>query len=132
MILLDAFSSDNIPIHIITLEAFLEYQEKLKPGGLIVIHISNHYLDLRPVMSSIASKLGLRAYTKFSSGGHLESSGLYFNPARYVVMTSTQEQNAYFEERDWENIPAADDKYLWRDDFSNIVSVLKILNKSGD
>jgi spermidine synthase len=47
---LDAFSSDAIPVHLLTREAFLLYLRHLKPGGLIVVHISNHYLDLEPVV----------------------------------------------------------------------------------
>ena len=59
-LVLDAFSSDAIPIHLITLEAVGVYLEHIKPQGALVLHISNKYLDLEPVLSSVAQALGLQ------------------------------------------------------------------------
>jgi SAM-dependent methyltransferase len=54
LIALDAFSSDSIPVHLLTREAFLLYARHLKPRGIIAVHISNHYLDLAPVVAAEA------------------------------------------------------------------------------
>ena len=59
MIILDAFSSDAIPIHLGTREALLLYLAKLKENGILVFHISNRYLDLKPVLSNLAQNAGL-------------------------------------------------------------------------
>jgi spermidine synthase len=64
MIVVDAFSSDAIPIHLITLEALDVYLDKLTPDGLIVFHISNRYLDLAPVLYNLAQARGLAAVTQ--------------------------------------------------------------------
>ncbi len=62
LLVLDAFSSDAIPTHLITREAVELYRHKVAPDGLIAFHISNRYLDLRPVLAGIAHELGLVAY----------------------------------------------------------------------
>ena len=61
MIILDAFSSDAIPIHLVTREAMSLYLSKLKPDGILVFHISNRYLDLKPVLGNLARDAGLVA-----------------------------------------------------------------------
>ena len=65
VIILDAFSSDAIPVHLLTLEAFQTYRRHLRPGGVIAVHISNRYLDLEPVVMRAAE--------------HGKLSALYFN-----------------------------------------------------
>ena len=57
VIVLDAFSDDSIPIHLLTREALALYLERLKPGGLLALHITNRYLDLEPVVTSLAASL---------------------------------------------------------------------------
>ncbi|MFN0079054.1 MAG: spermidine synthase [Prosthecobacter sp.] len=59
VLLLDAFSGDSVPAHLLTLEAWQIYLRHLKPDGIIVAQISNHYLSLAPVVEKIASALGL-------------------------------------------------------------------------
>ena len=54
LLALDAFSSDAIPVHLLTKEAFDIYERHLKPGGIIAVHISNHFLDLEPVVLNLA------------------------------------------------------------------------------
>jgi SAM-dependent methyltransferase len=58
LLAVDAFSSDAIPVHLLTAEAFAVYFRHLKPGGLLAVHISNRYLDLKPVLKEAAAKLG--------------------------------------------------------------------------
>lgn len=59
LIVLDAFSSDAIPVHLLTREAFAMYRGKLKPGGWLAVHVSNRYLDLEPVLGALARETGL-------------------------------------------------------------------------
>ena len=58
LIALDAFSSDAIPAHLLTAEAFVTYEKHLRPGGCLAIHISNRFLDLEPVVMNAAKKFG--------------------------------------------------------------------------
>jgi len=57
LLVLDAFSSDAIPIHLLTAEAFELYERKLAPGGVILMHLSNRYLDLPPVVAKVAQTI---------------------------------------------------------------------------
>jgi SAM-dependent methyltransferase len=58
LLALDAFSSDAIPVHLLTLEAFALYRDRLAPDGVIAVHISNRHLDLRPVVRAAALRQG--------------------------------------------------------------------------
>ena len=59
LIVIDAFSGDSIPAHLLTREALQLYLKKLEPNGILVFHISNNYLDLQPVVASLARDAGL-------------------------------------------------------------------------
>ena len=61
ILVMDAFSGDSVPVHLITREAFQLYRRHLKPGGILAVNVSNRYLDLRPVMERAASELGWKA-----------------------------------------------------------------------
>jgi SAM-dependent methyltransferase len=61
LLALDAFSSDSVPIHLLTHEAFADYARALQPKGLLLVHISNRFLDLRPVVAAAAAAGGWRA-----------------------------------------------------------------------
>jgi protein-L-isoaspartate O-methyltransferase len=77
VIVLDAFSSDAIPVHLLTLEAFDHYKRHLKPDGAIVVHVSNRYLDLHPVVYRIADKIGFPAITIDDNDTAYEEAGFY-------------------------------------------------------
>jgi hypothetical protein len=59
MLILDAFSSDSIPVHLLTREAISLYRSRLKRGGLLAFHVSNRYLNLRPILARLADDAGL-------------------------------------------------------------------------
>src|ERR1051325_725995 len=54
----DAFSSDSIPVHLLTLEAMQLFFRHLKPDGILAVHISNRYLDLQPVLAGLTAATG--------------------------------------------------------------------------
>ena len=60
LLVLDAFSSDAIPVHLLTKEAFEVYERHLNTNGIIAVHISNHYLDLEPVVVNLARHFGYK------------------------------------------------------------------------
>lgn len=64
MLLLDAFNSGAIPIHLVTQEALELYLRRIAPGGVILLHVSNRYLDLRPMLAAMARELGLSGASK--------------------------------------------------------------------
>ena len=60
VLVVDAFSGDSIPVHLLTREAVELYRQRLKPGGVIALHVSNSHLELGPVVARIADELGLQ------------------------------------------------------------------------
>jgi len=70
LLAMDAFSGDSIPTHLLTLEAFQAYLRHLRPDGLLAVHITNTYLDLRPVMASAAQHMGKVALLLELPSGH--------------------------------------------------------------
>jgi SAM-dependent methyltransferase len=74
-LILDAFSSGAIPIHLLTKDAFEIYLRRLKPGGVILLHVSNRYLDLRPVLAATANDLGLHGAAKRQLAAGLVEEG---------------------------------------------------------
>ena len=60
VLVIDAFSGDAIPVHLLTREAFARYKEALAPDGVLAVHVSNQYLDLRPVVRGLGQELGER------------------------------------------------------------------------
>ncbi len=121
LILVDAFSSDNIPVHIMTKEAFQLYLEKLKDDGLIAMNISNRYLDLRPVLASIAKELGLEMRIKIDRKDLPLDPGIPYHKSIYVVFTKSAERMAKFTPYlQWKpyqgDLPLA-----WTDDYANIL-----------
>lgn len=71
IIVLDAFSSDAIPVHLLTRESFALYRRHLKPDGVIVVHISNRHLDLEPVVLSAAKQLAWQTAIVENSDGDI-------------------------------------------------------------
>lgn len=121
LFVLDAFTSGSIPTHLLTLEAMQEILRKMKPGGMVSYHISNHYIDLLPVLNAIAHELGLKILYHEAPG----DDHRFHYTAIWVVLTGndalvTRLQSQY---PGWREPPAG--KILWRDGFSNIWSVIK-------
>lgn len=129
LIVLDAFSSDNIPVHLITVEALQLYLQKLKPGGALVFNISNNYMDIEPVLSNAAKHLNLQGMARVSNGGTLEGTELEYYPAHFFSMSDNQAYNQALEKAGWSAGKFRDGVKLWSDQFSNIISV--IINKTG-
>ncbi len=124
VIVLDVFSSDSIPVHLLTMEAFETYRSKLTKDGFIIVNISNRYLQLRPVIAGAAEKLGMRAYAKKSRDGYVQN--LPFNASEFMVLTAQTEHFSYLEQSSWDLVTAPAGFRLWTDSYSNILSLLKI------
>ena len=85
LLVLDAFSSDAIPVHLITAEAFAMYRRKLSPGGVIMVHISNRYLDLEPVLGRITAETGFFGVVQYHDEG--KSQAMLRYPSSWVAMS---------------------------------------------
>ncbi|MES2294150.1 MAG: fused MFS/spermidine synthase [Pseudomonadota bacterium] len=125
LIVIDAFSSDSIPVHLLTREAVALYLRKLTPHGVIVLHVSNEYLNLVPVLNTMVTSLGV-------AGRHQ----IFFPSAAEIAMGASASEwmaiaarDADFDflapEKRWQGLSAARDGAPWTDDFSNIFRAIK-------
>jgi len=116
----DAFSGDSIPVHLITMEAFTEYLRHLKPGGVMVFHVSNRFLDLKPVLLAIAERHGLEyAYLHESgeSGGTTSDWIAITRDKSFILKPSIVEAT--------EPVIPRPDWRLWTDNYNNLWQVFK-------
>ena len=118
VLVVDAFSSDSIPVHLLTEEAFEVYRDALAEDGVLLVHISNRYLDLEPVVAAGAEAVGLRVRTGRDRGGE---DGLRAGSV-WMALTADQDAFANLDPERW-STPSSR-RVLWTDGFSNIVSVL--------
>jgi hypothetical protein len=130
LIVLDAFSSDAVPAHLLTREAVALYLSKLAPGGLLAFHVSNRSLELERVAAGVAADAGLDARV-FADEYRPDEDGRDPNhdPSTWVVAArATRDLGALSTDARWQN-PAARAlrPVIWRDDFSNVVTLFKWL-----
>jgi spermidine synthase len=122
----DAFSSDAIPVHLLTRECFELYQYHLREDGILALHVSNRYFDFRPVARSLASVEPQRGFQAlWVRGAGLESQGT--SSSDWVLLTVNQQFITSSEVQravaDWSD----DDRppLLWTDDYSNLFRLLR-------
>ena len=124
LLAIDAFSGDAIPLHLLTQEAFQVYLQEIKqPGGILAVNITNAYLDLRPVLSQVAERFGLRYALLHTSGdnyitGYSDWVLLSFDQ-RFVDSLLTPAETAS------SNVQGGAHISLWTDDYSNLFEVMK-------
>lgn len=117
ILVLDAFSSDAIPVHLLTTEALDEYLGHLSEGGVLAFHISNRHFDLRPVLGRAAANRNLLALMRFDS---MPDAAPGLSGSLWVVMARTPEVLAQLAANpDWKRM-ISDGRRAWTDDFSNI------------
>lgn len=141
LIVLDAFSSDSIPVHLLTEEAAKMYLSKLAPDGILAYHISNRYLELDGVVAAIARDLGLVTYVDVDGITDQEAK-VGKTASIWMVLARKQDDlarlvkskphpktreeiNRLTEASAWSERIAGDKDQAWTDDFSNVLGVLK-------
>ncbi|MBD1929289.1 fused MFS/spermidine synthase [Trichocoleus sp. FACHB-90] len=126
LIFMDAFSSDSVPIHLITREAIQLYLSKLTKDGLIVINISNRFLNLEPVLGALAQDLGLSTLRQREVNISEYEREIGKSPSHWVLFARNERDfgNLINDSR-WQSIPQTKPVPVWTDDFSNIFRVLR-------
>jgi spermidine synthase len=125
-IVLDAFSSDSIPMHLLTQEAMDLYLRKLKANGAIAIHISNNFLRLEPVLGRLAAVNGLVCFSRedINVGNAELKKG--DRMSHYLAMTRKESDLGSLTKNDrWHRVQSSDNIRVWTDDYSNILSILR-------
>jgi hypothetical protein len=121
---LDAFSSDAIPVHLLTKEAFDVYQRHLKTNSIVAVHISNHYLDLEPVVANLAKQFGYQmAIIDFDEND--EEWWQY--SSTWILLTHDQSllDRPAIQEAKKKTRFSTRKVPLWTDDFTSLFQILK-------
>jgi len=125
LIVLDAFSGDMIPMHLMTKEALALYVRKLAPGGMLAFHTSNLYLRLGPTLGALANDAGLAClmanHTQVSQAEIDEGKGA----SQWVVMArSRADLGALGTDAQWRAIETPPGTQVWTDDYSNLLRII--------
>ena len=121
LIIIDAFNSDAIPVHLLTQEAFALYKQKINGDGAILIHISNRHVSILPVITSIARQLDMILLFKQQRGeAHLGQLA-----AEWAVLTINDKMAGHLLRIPGWRFVTEPSKVLWTDDYTNIIPLLK-------
>ncbi len=126
LLVLDAFSGDAIPLHLLTTEAMQIYRRQLASGGILAFHVSNQYLDLAPEIALLAQASGMQARRIDSPAD--EATGAY--QSTWVLVT---DRPGFFDEaavrQRVETISAISGLHPWSDDYSSVLHILRWHNR---
>lgn len=125
MIALDAFSSDAIPVHLITREALALYLRKLRPGGTIAFHISNRYLQLEPVLVELARDARLAGASANRDVTDEGRRNLHYGSHWVVLAREAHTIAPLVREAGWNVLAPSAAVRVWTDDFSDVLGVMK-------
>jgi SAM-dependent methyltransferase len=122
VLVVDAFSGDAIPVHLLTREAFLLYSRQLKSGGVLAVHVSNRYLDLRPVVQHVTESLGEQAIA--IDNGKDEQQAI--SRATWILVSRRPQFFAEPEiKKAGTRLPVRPNLRLWTDDYSSLLGLVK-------
>ena len=122
LIVMDAFTSDAVPVHLLTREAMALYLSKLAPGGMVVSHVMNRHLELTSVVAGIAAANGL--VTRYMYWPEYDNDRYLFASSVAAVARSDKDFGTLLESGDWEAQPPDPAQSVWTDDYSNILGAL--------
>ena len=123
ILVIDAYSSDTVPIHLSTVEALQLYRDRLNPDGIIVFHISNRYYEIEKVLSRSAEALGMKGLLQNQTDTTGLENGLF--PSKVMVIGADDAAlGDLTQDPRWVPVPS-DGGRLWTDDYANLLSILK-------
>ncbi len=122
LLVMDAFSGDSVPVHLITREAFQMYLRHLKPGGLLAVNVTNTYLNLAPVMERAASYFGkIAIYFHFMPG---EEDDLCYTADWVAIADPSIRQRAPELIKEGDVLSPKPGFRMWTDDYSSLWGIL--------
>ncbi len=126
LIVLDAFSGDSIPMHLLTREAIALYLRKLAPGGILAFHISNNHLDLAPTLAALARDAGLVCFVDDDTVVPQSELDAGKMPSKWLAMARNRTNlGGLATDPRWTAIEARHETKVWTDDHSDLMSVIK-------
>jgi hypothetical protein len=124
LIIVDAFSSDSIPVHLLTREAMAIYKRKLAPQGAVMMHVSNRHLELASVVAGIAAANGFRTWVNDDEDNEDRDEEYVFSSTVAVAAADASDLGRLTEQSSWESEEPDPDQKTWTDDYSNILGAI--------
>jgi spermidine synthase len=120
---MDAFTSDAVPMHLLTREAYATYARHMKPDGILAVNISNRYLDLEPIMAQAAQEMGWTGVIVYDEG----NSESYYVSNTWVLLSKSPTVFAHpnFQDGSTSALQPRKGFRTWTDDYSNIIQILR-------
>lgn len=126
LIVIDAFSSDAIPVHLLTREALQLYLSRLKPGGVIALHITNGFLRLEPVVAAVVGSTGLRGLTELDDQiPPAEAARGRYQTHWVAIATDHGRFAALGAQPGWRPLRSDARVKAWTDDYSNLLNSIQ-------
>ena len=126
LIVLDAYSSDSIPVHLLTREALVLYERQLAPGGVLAFHISNLYLDLKPALGNLAADAGMAGIVRDDLVLDAEQQASGKSASQWAIMGRlASDLGALASDPRWQPLATQPGTPVWTDDYSSILSVFR-------
>ncbi|HZP70475.1 MAG TPA: fused MFS/spermidine synthase [Pseudolabrys sp.] len=124
LIIVDAYSSDAIPVHLATTEAMALYRSKLAPHGVVLMHISNRYLELKTVVAGIAAANGLKTWLWDNPDEQSDDENYVFTSDVAIAAEDADDIGELKWNRFWALTPPDPAVRTWTDDYSNVAGAL--------
>jgi predicted O-methyltransferase YrrM len=124
LIVLDAFSSDAIPVHLLTREAFAGYHSRLAPNGVIAVHVSNQHMELASVVAAVGAAEGLIAYVKEDDQANQPLRDYRLNAQVVVLAKSVMDFGDLPSRRGWQRLEPMNGTTAWTDDYSDVLRAI--------
>jgi hypothetical protein len=129
MLVMDAFTSDSIPTHLITSEAFALYLDHLNPGGVVAVNVSNRYFNLRDTIAATVHTLGLKA--AFAPGIFKKGEMLFYGAnSLWMVVTRPAVSFAPLPKPRWGEVTPPENVSAWTDNYTDLFNTLTLTGNS--
>ena len=123
ILIVDAFSSDAIPTHLLTKEAMAIFKDKIRPDGMILMHISNKHMTLAPVVAGVAEANDLVSRANDSDEGYDDDNHV-FGSLVVAVARKDEDFGELATRSGWVEQEPDDDEWVWTDDYSNVIGAI--------
>lgn len=124
LLIVDAFSSDSVPVHLLTREAMALYKLKLAPQGAVMVHVSNRHLELASVVAGIAAVNGLKTWVSYGDENKDRDDEYIFSPTVAISAVQAPDLGELTVQEDWESEEPDANQKTWTDDYSNIFGAI--------
>ena len=127
VLVLDAFSSDAIPLHLLTREALAIYRRALEPGGVLLAHITNLHIALEPVFAALAADADMVAIGRSDHEGTPEERAMEKSDSHWVVLSTSAEGLDTIAAKNvvWHRLPRTPKQNVWTDDFADVLAAMR-------